>query len=392
MTKNFNEPISVQMAYGGGVPRGWQIARYLEEIGLLSRFYTSWPRNEDYFPELTTIDRLSFFYNVMMVRTRKYRGAHFADRIKVCDFVDKKIAMKIKDQGNLLVAESHIAKNIFEKGKSYGLTRILDRTNTHIAHQSEVIRLEYDRCGIKDVAYNCPKLIEKAQQEYDLANYITVLSTYVKKTFLDRGVPEHKLLLIPSGIDTEIFSTRPVIKKDKKFRVIFSGGLVLKKGVHKLVQAFDELNLPNSELLLIGPLFDEVAPYLVKAKTDIKVLPLMSQAELAIKYSTGSVFVIPSLEEGLPKVMLEAMACGLVAIASKEAGAEDVIDNNVDGFILDNNTIEDLKQAISYVYENSDEIEYMSELARRKIGKKFTLDEYRLRWVNVVTGAVNAVR
>jgi glycosyltransferase involved in cell wall biosynthesis len=391
MIKNLIHPMSVQMAYGGGVPRGWQIARHLEKMGLLSQFYTSWRWNENHFPELTTIDRLSFFYNVMMVRTRKYRGAHFADRIKVCDFVDKRIAMKIKDQGNLIVAESHIAKNIFEKGKSYGLTRILDRTNSHISHQSEVISREYDECGIKDVVYNCPKLIEKALQEYDLASYITVLSTYTKKTFIDNGVPEHKLLLINSGIDTEIFSTRPILKNDKKFRVIFSGGLVLKKGVHKLVQAFDELNLPNSELLLIGPLFDEVAPSLAKIKTDIKVLPLMSQAELAIKYSTGSIFVIPSLEEGLPKVMLEAMACGLVVIASKAAGAEDVIDDKVDGFILEDNSIDDLKKAMIYAYENPDEIEYMSELAVQKIGKKFTLDEYRSRWVNVIAGTLNAV-
>ncbi len=391
MSDYFNEPLSVQMAYGGGVPRGWQIARHLENMGMLSQFYTSWRRNEYYFPELTTIDRLSFFYNVMMVRTRRYRGAHFADRIKVCDFVDKRIAMKIKDQGNLLVAESHIAKNVFETGKSYGLTRILDRTNTHISHQSEVISREYEECGIKGATYNCPWIIDKALQEYDLASYITVLSTYVKKTFIDKGVPARKLLLIPSGIDTKIFSTEPVISNDKKFRVIFSGGLVLKKGVHKLVQAFDELNLPNSELLLIGPLFDEVLPYIKNAKTDIRVLPLMSQAQLAIKYSTGSIFVIPSLEEGLPKVMLEAMACGLVVIASKEAGAEDVIDNKIDGFILDKNTIDDLKQAMIYAYENPNEIKYMSELAKQKIRQKFTLEEYRSRWVNVVTGALNAV-
>ncbi len=117
----------------------------------------------------------------------------------------------------------------------------------------------------------------------------------MKRTFIECGIPESKLIHVPYGVDLSQFKQIP--KKDNVFRVMFVGGMSLRKGVHYLMRAFSELRLPNSELLLVGTMNDEMKPFFKKYKGTYNFIGHVKQKELYKHYSNSSVFVLLAIED-----------------------------------------------------------------------------------------------
>lgn len=268
---------------------------------------------------------------------------------------------------------SSFSLHSFRKAKKIGATTICDHGSSHILYQTDILKEEYEKFGLKPKTAT-RRIIEKILSEFEEADYISVPSKYVKQTFLDKGIPESKLLHIPYGVDLSRFKQVP--KTDDVFRVVFAGGMMLRKGVHYLLQAFSELNLPNSELLLVGNKNPEIEPFFEKYKGNFKWLPAVPQAELYKYYSQGSVFVMMSIEEGLALVQAQAMACGLPVIATVNTGAEDIIRDGKDGFIIPIRDVEKLKEKIVFMYENRGKCREMGISAKEHISQGFTWDDY----------------
>src|SRR5205823_14455245 len=111
---------------------------------------------------------------------------------------------------------------------------------------------------------------ERFIEEYQLANLIVVLSEKAAETFRVRGFPEEKLFYLPRGVDVDRF--RPG-QRPAKFRAIFSGALIERKGIHHLLEAWHRLDLKDAELWLVGSVHAEAKPHLQKYWRDnIKTL------------------------------------------------------------------------------------------------------------------------
>jgi glycosyltransferase involved in cell wall biosynthesis len=161
-------------------------------------------------------------------------------------------------------------------------------------------------------------------EEYDLADLLLVLSETAADTFRMRDFPEEKLFYLPRGVDVDRF--RPG-QHPAKFRAIFSGALIKRKGIHHLLEAWHRLKLPDSELWLVGSVHDEAKPYLKEFRRDnIRVVGFVRDLETYLSQSTVHVF--PSQWEGSAKVTYEAAACGLPQITTREAG--DVVRDGVE--------------------------------------------------------------
>src|ERR1043165_275962 len=96
-------------------------------------------------------------------------------------------------------------------------------------------------------------------EEYRQADLLLVLSETAAETFRMRGFPEQKLFYLPRGVDVERFrpGSRPA-----KFRAVFAGALIKRKGIQHVLEAWHRLNLRDSELWLIGFVHDEAKPFL----------------------------------------------------------------------------------------------------------------------------------
>src|SRR5205814_520888 len=102
-------------------------------------------------------------------------------------------------------------------------------------------------------------------EEYKLADLLLVLSETAANTFRARGFPEEKLFYLPRGVDVERFKPG---QRPAKFRAVFSGALIKRKGIHHLLEAWHRLNLPDAELWLVDYVHEEAKPHLKQFSRD----------------------------------------------------------------------------------------------------------------------------
>lgn len=180
-------------------------------------------------------------------------------------------------------------------------------------------------------------------------------------------VPDLEVTVIPNGIDTDHFRPLPrnnalaeslsLVKEGQvaePARVIgFAGELREKKGLRPLLTACAQLNHSQPATLLITgdirtgedkQIFDEFKQ--MHPNTQILVTGFVPPSDLPVYYSLMDVFVQPSLRDGLPNALLEAMACGKAVIATPVGGIPDVIRNFENGILVPTNNGEELAKEI----------------------------------------------
>src|SRR2546423_1275909 len=184
---------------------------------------------------------------------------------------------------------------------------------------------------------------------------------------------EEKLYSLPGGVDVARFKPGP---RPPIFRAVFSGALIERKGIHHVLEAWHRLDLKDAELWLVGSVHDEARPHLKKFWRDnIKVVGFKRDVENYL--SQGTIHVFPSTCEGSAKVVYEAAACGLPQITTREAG--DVVNDGVEGIIIQPGNVGELAAAILELYRHPETVEQMSEAARLRVVDNFTWDHFRTR-------------
>ena len=223
-------------------------------------------------------------------------------------------------------------------------------------------------------------------QEYDLADLLLVLSEKAAHTFRVRGFPEDKLYYLPRGVDVERFKPG---KRPQKFRAVFAGALIRRKGIQHVLKAWHRLNLSDAELWLVGFVHEEAKPYLKQFWRDnIRVVGFVRDPENYL--SQGTVHVFPSQWEGSAKVTYEAAACALPQITTREAG--DVVRNGIEGIIVKPGDVDAIAAALEHLYGHPEIVEQMGTAARRRVVDNFTWDHFRTRLLDAYETAMRMAR
>jgi len=223
-------------------------------------------------------------------------------------------------------------------------------------------------------------------QEYELADLLLVLSEKAAKTFRVRGFPEKKLFYLPRGVDVDRFKpgTRP-----EKFRAVFAGALIKRKGIQHVLEAWHRLNLSDAELWLVGFVHDEANPFLRQFWRDnIRVVGFVRDPENYL--NRGTIHVFPSQWEGSAKVTYEAAACGLPQITTREAG--DVVRNGIEGVVVKPGDVNAIATALEHLYRHPEIVEEMGAAARRRVVDNFTWDHFRTRLLDAYETAMRMAR
>jgi len=218
------------------------------------------------------------------------------------------------------------------------------------------------------------------------------------KAFIDR-----EIFLIPNGVDTEHF--KPTKKNDTLANALlesdsllsvsgeqaprlqnpvigFVGELREKKGLKTLLSAYAQANKKRpTALLIVGDVrlgedkkvFDELASSIPNSQ--IIVTGFVSPNDLPAYYSLMDVFVHPSLRDGLPNALLEAMACEKVVVATPVGGILDVVKDGENGSIVPVNDEEALSKAIIELLSDESNRHRFGKSARETILQNFTLQK-----------------
>lgn len=222
--------------------------------------------------------------------------------------------------------------------------------------------------------------IERKEQEIHLADHIFVASSVTKKSLLEFGIKPEKISVIPYGSPVDYF--HPMPKPDGQFRALFVGRVGPRKGVHYLLQAWQELKLPKAELMLIG-INEFPAGWLDRYGEDFRYISSVPHAFLNQYYSKANVLVFPSLVEGFGLVLLEAMACGIPVITTPNTAGPDIIVDGAEGFIVPVRDVGALKEKLQWCYCHPEELAEMGRSARRK-AERLTWELYRAKLANRV--------
>ena len=361
---------------GGGKFHLFHLAAQLQGRNALSRLLTSYPRSEAVRSGISPERVKSFPMKEIIFRGGRKLPAPIRSRLDfqylACEFFDGRARAHLTGC-DIFVGLSSFSLRTLRRAKSSGSVTVLERGSSHIRFQRDILRDEYERFGLPSPDAH-PKIVEKELAEYDAADWISVPSSFARRTFIDQGVSGEKVVCIPYGVDLSAF--RPVPKEDRVFRVIFCGAISVQKGVHYLLEAFSELKLPASELLLIGKCQPEMKPFLKRHEGAYNWIGTKPHRELYRYYSQGSVFVMNSIQEGMAMVQLQAMACGLPLVCTTNSGGGDIIDEGREGFVIPIRDVEALKEKLLYLHENPAIANEMGKRAQAKVSRGFSWDDY----------------
>ena len=181
-------------------------------------------------------------------------------------------------------------------------------------------------------------------------------------------------------VDSNMFSCKNMIKKRKE-RIGFIGILNENKGVTQFSKAVimigDYLNEKSVEVIIggDGPLFSSIRELIETSDLSKRVTLLgwISHEKLPECLNELKLLVLPSYSEGLPNIILEAMACGTPVLATPIGSIPDVIKDGVTGFIMANNSPECIAENITRALEHS-KLDEIAKNARKIVEKEFTYE------------------
>lgn len=212
--------------------------------------------------------------------------------------------------------------------------------------------------------------------------------TGAKAIIKDLGVPLNKIAVIPSGLDTDKYSVssdRSRIRSslglsDKQHLVLYIGRLRPVKGVDRGLKGFKKVleKHPTAHLALAGEGEQSRALQSLASELGIydNVTFLGVRNDLPEILSASDSVLIPSRNEGLPRVAIEAMAAGKPVIATEVGGTPEAIIDGVTGILVMPNDINQMGNAISHLIENVKLQKRLGAAGRKRAIQHYSVEKY----------------
>ena len=219
----------------------------------------------------------------------------------------------------------------------------------------------------------------REEQEWKIADLVLAPSSFVEEGLLKLGVQKEKIKVIPYGTDREFF--KPIERQSVQgtMKILFVGAVTTRKGILIISEILKGLHIPF-ECIIAGPVIESFENNF--EGLNVKIIGAVDIENVKILYGWADVFLFPTYIEGSANVVYEALASGLVVLTTHNCGS--VIDNGVDGFIIDNSKIEKYVEVLCELYNNS---HLLNQISANAIKKSFDYDlkSYGERLINIIT-------
>ncbi len=208
------------------------------------------------------------------------------------------------------------------------------------------------------------------------ARFVACISHYCRSQAMAFSAPEHwsKLHIVHCGVEPERYDKAP---ENNGKNLLFVGRLAAVKGLPILFQALDILlkKHPETCLTLIGDGPDR-ASLEAQAKPlgdRVKFVGYKSQTEVAQYLNKTDVLVLPSFAEGVPVVLMEAMAARVPVVTTRIAGVPELVEDGVSGVLVAPGDVEGLVGAISGVLSSLPKRKKMGNAGRKKVISQYNV-------------------
>ena len=200
-------------------------------------------------------------------------------------------------------------------------------------------------------------MLAAARFAFRQADALRVISTSTaeRARFFAPTTPQARFMTFS---DTSVFDeTRRTLPVNDAVDIVYAGVLIPRKGLSRLIDAFARLDHPRARLRLVGKA--ENAAYAAELRSQVDALGIgqevdfvgaVSQRELARHFASARVMVLPSLSEGLGRVIVEAMLTGMPVIGARVGGIPDLIREGETGLLIAPDDADDLLRALRAIY------------------------------------------
>jgi glycosyltransferase involved in cell wall biosynthesis len=275
-------------------------------------------------------------------------------------------ANKQHDRISAVYAYEDCALNLFEAANDLHVRRIYDLPIAYWETAQILLAEEAQRYpeweptlgGTRDSA---EKLARKTK-ELQLAELVVCPSNFVHESLPEKIRGSKRTAIIPFGSPPGSPNER---KSSGKLRVLFAGALTQRKGLADLFAAMKLLKSEQVELVVMGSLLRSLDWYRQWFASFTYEAPRPHSEVLRLMRSCD-VFVLPSIVEGRALVQQEAMACGLPLIATRNAGADDLIDDGATGFLVPIRSPDAIAEKIEWCAAHRESISGMGIAAQER--------------------------
>lgn len=354
----------------------FDLARELSRSGVLDRLHTSYPgwaatrfgvpkANVVASADLEVASRVAVRLGLRGIQPALVRmwDARVARRLQPCD---------------LFVGLSGFCVKSISRARELGAITVLERASSHIRTQAQLLQEEAELMKAK-VPQVSTLDIEREEAGYALADYVLVPSSFAADSFRAKGFPARRLRMNPLGVDLAHFRPRPDARpRDPAapLRIVNAGALTHQKGIHYLIDAACILDSRRFEFAHIG-FRGRKPPFAVPSNFLIR--PRVLQSKLIDHYHQADVFVLPTIQDGFPVVIPQAMAAGLPVITTPNGSGPDLIRDGDNGFIVPIRDARAIAERLEWMYAHPVETFAMGLRARQAVANGFSWEDYRER-------------
>lgn len=396
-----------------GARDAYEVSRALAEAGLLEALVTDlyWPAERGWAPKATKFlpaavrSMLAARHNPGLPSSRVTQTlvsgllSHALDKLPRAPFSWRKRATRWTDSclgrcagkvarrtNSSLLSYSYYAYDAFSKAGAgmlfqlhphpLSLRRILQRELNAHPDCANSLKKEWE---LSLPEKNFRRLVAETQ----LARSFLVASSFTRGTLVENGIDPDLIRVVPYGIDLKKFSPgESTARSSGPLKLLFVGTINQRKGIKYLIEALRLLRTKKVHLTVCGRVVDDLSLFNSVA-AQVTIRPSVSYTELLQAYRAADLFVLPSVAEGFGQVLLEALACGLPILSTTRTAAPDLVDESVQGFVVEPGRPDLLAGRITWALEHRTTINEMRCAARQR-AEQFTWQRFREAVVEAV--------
>lgn len=369
MSDSFKVNVSVH-----GRWHAFELANGLYRQGHLGRLLTTYPgfiarRFLDAGAEIRTRPLLE-------LRRRAFDRLRFGSRpdAAIAARMGAFAAAEAASGADILVGWSSSVLEAIAPARAAGMKVVVERGSTHIDHQARLLRDAYDSLGWP-ADLPLPEIAQRERAEYAAADAIAVPTEYAAETFAQEGIPKDRLIVNGYGVDLSKFAPSENIDDEERAGIVFVGRVGVRKGVPWLLRAM-KLQRGQGRLNLVGPVEDGFQELLRRETSDaVTIRGQVAGEALPAIYARARIFCLPSLEEGMPLTLLQAMAAGLAVVVT-EAASGGIVEQSGAGIVVPPGDAEAIGDALDRLINDPELAREMGRCGRRAVQAGYSWQDY----------------
>jgi glycosyltransferase involved in cell wall biosynthesis len=218
-------------------------------------------------------------------------------------------------------------------------------------------------------------------QKIAAADFIVCISSYTRSQLMNLSPFSdwNKLVVSRLGVDSAAFAPQTQPAPQEAFEILCVGRLTPAKGQHLLINAVDRLARQGRSvrLRLVGSGPNEVSlrNYAGRLASPMTIIfeGAVNQDRIRGMYAAANVFCLPSVAEGLPVVLMEAMAMQIPCVSTNIAGIPELIRNEIDGLLVPASDLDALTEALARLMDDSELRNRLAASGRARVMEHYNL-------------------